>query len=52
MVVSEVSLGRREELVFVVACELRPTLAVGDSLGPSTDCGHVAVTVATGPQHL
>jgi hypothetical protein len=46
MVVSEVPLGRREELVFIIACELRPTLAVRDSPGPSVDCGHVAVTVA------
>jgi hypothetical protein len=52
MVVSEVPLGRREELVFIVACQLRPTLAVGDSPGPSIDCGHVAVIVAAGPQHL
>jgi hypothetical protein len=46
MVVSEVSLSRGEELALVVACELRPALAVGDSSGPSVDCGRLAVIAA------
>ena len=28
--------------MFIVACELRPALAVGDSLRPFVDCGRVA----------
>jgi hypothetical protein len=51
MMVSEVSLSRGEELSLVVACELRPTPAVGDSSGPSTDCGRFAVIAAI-PRHL
>ena len=47
MMVSEVSLSRGEELALVVACELRPALAVGDSSGPSFDCGRLAVIAAT-----
>jgi len=47
MMVSEVSLSRCEELVLVVACELRPALAVGDSPMPSVHCGHVVVIAAT-----
>ena len=51
MMVSEVSLSRGEELSLVVACELRPTLAVGDSSVPSVDCGRLAV-IAVAPRHL
>ena len=43
MMVSEVPLSREEELALVVACELRPTLAVRDPPMPSVDCGRVAV---------
>jgi hypothetical protein len=50
MMMSEVSLGRGEELSLVVPCELRPTLAVGDSPVPSNDCGRLAVIGAT--RHL
>ena len=35
VVMSEVLLGRREELVPVVACELRPAFAVGNLAGLS-----------------
>jgi hypothetical protein len=47
MVVSEVSLSRGEELALVVACELRPTLAVRDSSMPSIGCGRLSVIAAT-----
>jgi hypothetical protein len=43
MVMSEVPLSREEELALIVACELRPTLAVGDAPVSSVDCGRVAV---------
>jgi hypothetical protein len=43
MVTGEVPLSRREELLLVVACELRPTLAVGDPPVPSVDSGLGAV---------
>jgi len=46
MMVSEVSLSRGEELALVVACELRPALAIGDPPMPSIDCGRVAVIAA------
>jgi hypothetical protein len=46
MVMCEMSLSRREELVLVVACELRPALAVGDPPGPFVDFGRVAVIEA------
>jgi len=32
--------------MLVVACELRPALAVGDSSVPSVDCGRLAVIAA------
>jgi hypothetical protein len=51
MMVSEVPLGRGEELMFVVACELRPALAIRDSSGPSVACGRVAV-IAAARRHL
>ena len=47
MVVSEVSLSRGKELSLIVACELRPALAVGDPPVPSIDFGRVAVIDAT-----
>jgi hypothetical protein len=40
MMVSEMSLRRRVELVLVVARELRPALAVGDSPMSYVDSGH------------
>lgn len=43
MVVSEMTLGRHEELLLIAACELRPTLAVGDSPMPSAESGPKAV---------
>jgi hypothetical protein len=46
MVVSKVPLCRRVKLVLVVARELRPALAEGDSPVPSVDLGHVAMVVA------
>lgn len=45
MVVSEVPLSRKEELPLVAACELRPTLAIGDSPVPSVDGGRTTVIV-------
>ena len=47
MMVSEVTLGCRIELVLVVARELRPALAVGDPPVPSADSGREAVLSAT-----
>ncbi len=51
MVMCEVSLGRGEELVLVVACELRPALAVGDPPGPFGDRGRVALIDAASSHH-
>ena len=45
--VSEMTLSRCKELSLIVARELRPALAVGDSPVPSIDCGRVAVIGAT-----
>ncbi len=42
----EVALKRSEELALVVACELRPALAVGDPPMPSVDAGPEAVVNA------
>jgi hypothetical protein len=43
MVVCEVTLRCREQLLFRVTCELRPALAIGDPPVPSVrdNCGHV-----------
>jgi hypothetical protein len=43
MVMCKVPLSRYEELVLVVACELRPTLAAGDPPVLSVDSGREAV---------
>jgi hypothetical protein len=43
MVMCEVPLSRREELLLVVARESRPALAVGDPPVPSVDSGRRAV---------
>jgi len=43
MVMCEVPLSRREELLLIVACKLRPALAVGDPPVPSVDSGREAV---------
>jgi len=40
MVMSEVSLSRFEELLFGIACELRPALAEGDPLTSRFDRSH------------
>ena len=40
MVMSEVSLGRFEELFFGVSCELRPTLTEGNPPRCLFDCSH------------
>ncbi len=40
MVVREVSLHCIEELLIGLSCELRPALAVGDSLMPFADRSH------------
>jgi hypothetical protein len=40
---SEVSLRRVEELLFGVALELRPTLAIGDPVVLPVDWGHSLV---------
>jgi hypothetical protein len=42
----EVALKRCEELALVIACELRPALAIGDPPVPSVDPGHEAVVNA------
>lgn len=41
MVMGEVPLGRREELLPGAACELRPAFAVGDLVGLIVDSGHM-----------
>ncbi len=46
MMVSEMPLRRRVELVLVVPSELRPALAVGDPPVPFVDLGHMAIVVA------
>ncbi len=46
MVMCEVPLGRVEELLFGIAGEARPALAVGDPAELFSDCGHGAVVVA------
>jgi hypothetical protein len=46
MMVSEMPLRRRVELVLVVTCELRPALAVGDPPVPCVDFGHMAIVLA------
>jgi hypothetical protein len=51
MVMSEVPLRRQEELVFVLAHELRPALAASDSPVPFVDCGRLADIDADG-RHL
>ncbi len=43
MVMCKVPLSRYEELVLVVSCELRPTLAVGNPPVLSVDSGREAV---------
>jgi hypothetical protein len=51
MMVSEVALSRCIELELVIARELRPALAVGDSPRPRLDCGRSAV-IAAALSHL
>ena len=46
MVMCEMTLSRCVELMLVVACELRPALAVGDPPVPSVDSGCEAVVIA------
>ena len=48
MVMCEVPLGRVEELLFGIAGEARPALAMGDPAELFSDCGHGAVVVAAG----
>lgn len=43
MVVSQMTLGRQEELLLIAARELRPALAVGDSPVRSPESGLEAV---------
>jgi hypothetical protein len=43
MVVCEVPLSRLEQLLLVVACELRPALAAGNPPVASIDSGREAV---------
>ena len=46
MMMCEVPLGRVEELLFGVAGEARPALAMGDPAELFCDCGHGAIVVA------
>ena len=46
MVMCEVPLCRFEELLFGIASEARPALAVGDPTVPFRDVGHLAFLIA------
>lgn len=49
---SQVGFGRGKELLLVVACELRPALAIGDSPVPVVDFGHLALVFAVQTHRL
>lgn len=49
---SQVGLRRGKELLLVVARELRPALAVGDSPVPVVDFGHLALVFAVQAHRL
>ena len=47
MVMGEVSLCRVEQLLFGVALQLRPTLAIGNPAVLSVDCGHIPSVIGS-----